>query len=165
MSSKKSQGESVRAITKKSFSVRLLLSLLSFQGFQVLGGEIDSARLEVDASLPCSSALGAEMRYLFATSSSFFSSFLVCFNAPRFSCVSRFRVISIAHLDYFSHLFTISSSTPGKCQYHYPLGRYARALADFGMCCRLDEHTARHFGHRGLCFRRLGRVEALVWKI
>ena len=30
------------------------------------------------------------------------------------------------------------------------------------MCCRLDEHTARHFGHRGLCFRRLGRVEALV---
>lgn len=65
----------MRAITKKSFSVRFLLSLLSFQGFQVLGGEIDSARLEVDASLPCSSALGAEMRYLFATSSSFFHPF------------------------------------------------------------------------------------------
>ena len=58
--------------------------------------------------------------------------------------------------------FTILSSTPGKCHYHCPIGRYARALADFGMCCRLDEHTARHFGHRGLCFRRLGRVEALV---
>lgn len=83
----------------------------------------------------------------------------------RFFCVSPFLVISIAPLDYFSHLFTISSSTRGKCQYHCPLGRYARALADFGMCCRLDEHTARHFGHRGLCFRRLGRVEALVWNL
>lgn len=45
----------------------------------------------------------------------------------------------------------------GRC--FLALQQYARALADFGMCCRLDEHTARHFGHRGLCFRRLGRVE------
>lgn len=74
---------------------------------------------------------------------------------------------ALAEYESCAQLFSEAISLrPNHAQYYQARGRcflavqqYSRALADFGMCCRLDEHTARHFGHRGLCFRRLGRVE------
>ena len=140
-----------------------------------------SARLEVDVSSPCNSA-----------SLSFVQDFLCGWWSNTDLRISM-RVMQRPQFDHNSRIFDIlirshqpelwgfSSKifkkiplkppifiTHCRC-IHRPLShpqlvaRYARALADFGMCCRLDEHTARHFGHRGLCFRRLGRVEDGGW--